>query len=65
MKTKTKLSSLAIGAKIRAGKNFRVGTNLERKAAISAARFAGVKIVTRAVVFGNGFTIHFPEANRI
>ncbi len=52
--------TLAIGAKIKAGKDFWVGTNLERKAAIAAAGFMGVKITTqKQVLQPGGFNIYF------
>ncbi len=55
-----KLSTLAIGAKIKAGKDFWVGTNLERKAAIAAAGFMGVKITTqKQVLQPGGFNVYF------
>ena len=56
---KSKLSSLAIGAKIKAGKNFWVGTNLERKAATACAKFQGIEIRTRADFEKGGFNVYF------
>ncbi len=56
-----KLSTLAIAAKLRAGKNFWVGTVAERKAVALAARILGVKIKTQACYDGDrdGFNVYF------
>ncbi len=62
VKAKNKLSSLAIGAAIRRGKDFNVSTNAQRKAVIAAARFMGAHVVTRAVVGGEGYKIYVLEA---
>lgn len=56
-----RMSALEIGAKIRAGENFRVYSERERKAALQAAKYAGVKISTRATsaTETEGFDIYF------
>jgi len=51
------LSSLAIGDKIRKQKPFWVRTSAERKSALTAAKYAGVEVSTRAK--NGGFAIYF------
>ena len=57
------LSDLTIGDKIRQGKPFWVGSNRERKACLSAAKFAGVKITTKADT--QGFFVIFLDHRQI
>ena len=44
-----KLSAVEIGARIRAGKTFVVMGERERKAALQAAKYAGVMVASRYV----------------
>lgn len=54
------LTDEQIGRRIARGKNFWVRSNPERKAALSAANFAGVDIMTRAAKKPlEGFNIYF------
>lgn len=57
MKDEQPLSAPEIGKLIRAGKDFHVATNADRKAALQAAAFFGVEITTKAVE--SGFNIYF------
>lgn len=69
VKTKSyRLSNLAIGNKIRKGVTFTVGSNADRIAALTAAKFAGVNVSSRKNkgLNGqkpNGFTIYFLNPN--
>jgi len=54
---KSELSELAIANKIKEKKPFTVGTERERKKALTASKFLGIQIVTRAIE--GGFQINF------
>ena len=58
MKSNKRLTAFEIGHRIRQGKTFKVGSERERKAALDAARFAGVEITTRVSDTG-GFNVYF------
>lgn len=57
MSKKSELSELAIANKLKEKKPFIVGTERERKKALAASKFFGIKIITRATV--GGFEIQF------
>ena len=48
MKQKTELSELQIASKLKAGKDFVVTGDKQRRKVLVGARFAGVNITTRA-----------------
>jgi hypothetical protein len=58
MGNKSELSELAIAQKLKEKKPFIVGTERERKRALTASKFLGISIVTRSVDKG-GFQINF------
>jgi hypothetical protein len=58
MGKKSELSELAIAGKLKEKKPFVVGTERERKRALTASKFLGIAIVTRSVETG-GFQINF------
>jgi len=58
MGKKSELSELAIAGKLKEKKPFVVGTERERKRALTASKYFGIQITTRAVD-GGGFQINF------
>ncbi len=55
------LTEWQIAKKISAQKEFRVLTNKERKLALSAAKFANLRIFTRAASGAEGFNVYFSK----
>lgn len=58
MSAKQKMTELQIAAKIKAGKPFTVPAERERKMALSAAKYLGIGIFTKAN-YHEGFNIFF------
>lgn len=58
MSKKNGLSALAIAQKLQSKKEFTVKTNRERKSALTASKYLGIPIITRAIE-GGGFEIKF------
>lgn len=55
---KKSMTELEIASRIKAGRNFWVPGNRERKLVLMAARFFGVRLSTRVSAAG-GFTVYF------
>ena len=55
------MTEIQIASKIKAGKNFKVSTNRERKMALTAAKYLGVDIITRICSDASGFDVYFPK----
>lgn len=58
MKIKSKLSSIAISAKLRAGVNFDVANANERQRVLTGAKFLGLKVSTRQKENGTFTVFH-------
>lgn len=58
MSKKSELTELAIANKLKEKKPFTVTTERERKRALTASKYLGIQIITRAIESG-GFQISF------
>jgi hypothetical protein len=54
-----RLSPLQIAAKLRAGRNFWIATPAEQKEILTAKRFLGLDVATRANLIKGGFDVIF------